>query len=169
MERFKAILQRKVGGIPVWVLFAIGILGLAFYLRKRQGEKGISDQASLADTANQTFPNAQAMPISFDTFVNITNPVNGTTSPGAVSLAAPTGVSQANSTSNMGLLTWNAVPGAAGYRIYQQGGGLINAGQGTSLWIPGLSSHTKYGYQVAAVDAQGNVGPKSEVAFITTK
>lgn len=168
MGQFKAILTRKYGGIPVWVFALMGVLGLALYLKHRQASKP-ADTTGQNAAASQAFPGAYPMNYSSDVFINNQMPGGGTsTNPTGTPLSAPTGVGQQNATNTSGLLVWNAVPGATGYRIYQAGGQLLNAGIGTALWIPGLSPGGKYGYQVTAVDAQGNESPKSPVSYITT-
>ena len=77
-NRIKDMLTRKVGGIPVWVLFLGAILILAWYLRKRAAAKqesaGGNASNALATTAGQTFPYAYPMNYSSDVFVNNQTP-----------------------------------------------------------------------------------------------
>lgn len=76
MERLKAILSRKVAGIPVAVYMLLGVLGLAYYLKKRQDAAAATanPSASVAG-AGQTFPNGNPMAFSSDVFINNQLPV----------------------------------------------------------------------------------------------
>lgn len=67
-------------------------------------------------------------------------------------------------------LTWPAVPGAASYRIYQDG---VKENVGTSVdttkQVGGLQGSKSYRFAVAAVSAAGKVGPASDWTSVTTK
>ncbi|MBR5948991.1 MAG: hypothetical protein IKZ82_10185 [Clostridia bacterium] len=92
------------------------------------------------------------------------------TAPNTVTLTAPTVVS-AVVTNGRPVVSWNAVNGAAGYNIYRapKGGSYSLIGTSTSLSYTdngSLTPGTKYYYKVAAVSANGTVGPMSGYASV---
>ncbi|MYS19161.1 Fibronectin type III domain-containing protein [Streptomyces sp. DvalAA-14] len=82
---------------------------------------------------------------------------------------APTGLSGAATNSTTVHLSWGAVPGADGYRIYRSGDEApASEAFGTSGTVGGLQPGTAYTFQVAAHTSSGNIGPKSNAVSITT-
>jgi hypothetical protein len=65
---FKAILTRKIGGVPVWIYALIFVLLLAWWL-KRRSDAASKDTGNLADVSKQTFPYANGMPYSNNLYV----------------------------------------------------------------------------------------------------
>ena len=83
---------------------------------------------------------------------------------------APTGLAAATVTTTSVDLTWSAVPGATGYRVYRSGASEnVGASADTKAHIGGLQPGTKYTFTVAAVGAGSAVGPKSSAVSVTTK
>jgi fibronectin type 3 domain-containing protein len=91
-------------------------------------------------------------------------------------LSAPAEVS-ATATSAAGMtIAWQAVSGAAGYRVYYStsaGGPYTSLNTNTAISSPysvssGLSAYTPYYYKVCAVDAGGTEGEASAVCTDTT-
>ncbi|MEU6219512.1 glycoside hydrolase family 18 protein [Streptomyces sp. NPDC047022] len=80
--------------------------------------------------------------------------------------AAPAGLAVASTTSSSVSLSWNAVPEATGYTVYQ-GGARVSSGTGTSATVTGLSPSTSYSFQVTATNAAGE-SPKSQAVTATT-
>jgi hypothetical protein len=89
--KFKALLTKKIAGIPTYAYLVVGILLLAWYLKKRAASKKTdttaTDTSGQNAAANQAFPNAGPMPWSADVFVNNTG---GT--PAAATNVAPLAV-----------------------------------------------------------------------------
>ncbi len=73
------VLKRKVGPAPVWVYLVIGILGLAYYIKKRQQANNVPGQAnpSAASIDPGVFPNAYPMNYSSDIYTNSTQQTSG--------------------------------------------------------------------------------------------
>ncbi len=86
---------------------------------------------------------------------------------GTGSLPAPTGVTVTGTTGTTASLSWNAVSGAASYRVYRNGAQAGSTTQ-TTYTDSGLSSGTSYTYTVAAVDSSGAVGTASSPVTATT-
>lgn len=84
---------------------------------------------------------------------------------GGSGLPAPTGVGTSNATNNSMTIVWNAVSGAAGYKVFR-GGNQVNTAlvTGTSYIDSGLAAATTYSWAVAAVDANGAQGALSTAA-----
>ncbi|WP_281228764.1 beta strand repeat-containing protein [Flavobacterium aquiphilum] len=80
-------------------------------------------------------------------------------------LAAPTGLIMTSSTTSSLNFSWNAVTGAAGYKIYNNGA-YITTVTGLTSSISGLSSSTTYNIQVLAYNASGD-GLSSSAAMTT--
>lgn len=78
---------------------------------------------------------------------------------------APTGLKVTSTTTTTAKLSWNAVAGASGYRIYRMGvsqvAGVANSNTGE---VGGLTPNTSYSFQVAAFTGSGQIGPKSSSA-----
>ncbi|MEU8620466.1 PHB depolymerase family esterase [Streptomyces sp. NPDC048623] len=86
---------------------------------------------------------------------------------GTGSLPAPAGLTVTGTTDTSASLSWNAVDGAASYRVYR-GGTQVGTPAGTSFTDTGLSAGTTYSYTVAAVDGSGTVGATSAAVQATT-
>jgi poly(3-hydroxybutyrate) depolymerase len=88
---------------------------------------------------------------------------------GGGALPAPTGVATSGATASTMTIVWNAVGGAAGYRVFRNGTA-INASliTATSTTDSGLAAGTTYSWTVAAVDANGQQGALSQPASGTT-
>jgi len=88
-----------------------------------------------------------------------------------VVLTAPTGLTATAYSSTGITLTWNSVPGATGYHVYNGTNPSALGGPGTAesnfAYNYGLPSNTTIYYQVAAINASGE-GPRSSVASATT-
>ncbi|WP_010498739.1 S-layer homology domain-containing protein [Paenibacillus elgii] len=68
-----------------------------------------------------------------------------------VTLGAPTGVSISDVTSTGATLTWNAVPGAQTYNIYENGRLIASGVTGTTYTATGLTAGTEHRFTVTAV------------------
>ena len=85
--------------------------------------------------------------------------------------AAPTGLAATEGSGHVAL-AWNAVPAAAGYRVYRSplpGGGYVQLGEtaGTGFDDTGLQNGRTFYYVVRALDAAGNEsGDSNEVAAL---
>lgn len=94
--------------------------------------------------------------------------IGQTSTPGGGSPpAAPTGLAHGTATSNSVPLTWNAVTGATGYKVYQ-GGTAVATATSTTYTATGLSSSTTYSFQVSAVNQYGESPLSSAVSATTT-
>lgn len=70
-NKIKALLTRKVAGIPAYILLLIAVLILAWYLKRRAAAKAATpDTTGQNAAAGQTFPYASPMNYSSDVFVN---------------------------------------------------------------------------------------------------
>lgn len=77
MDQIKTVLTKKLAGIPVWIIGALAVLGLAFYLKRKQAASQAAQAAqNTASTAGpeSTFPYANPMNYSSDVFVNVSQP-----------------------------------------------------------------------------------------------
>ncbi len=83
------------------------------------------------------------------------------TTGGTGKLAAPTGLRVTNTTPNSVSLTWSSVDGAGSYTVYQDFSS-VGSTSGTSFTASGLSPHTGYVYEVAAVSTTGKTGSRSD-------
>jgi hypothetical protein len=83
---------------------------------------------------------------------------------------APTGLKSTATDTGSVSLAWTAVPGAESYRLFRTDltGNNVGASAGSSIVAQGLKSNTSYGFQVAAVGADGTTGPKSAVLSVKT-
>lgn len=83
---------------------------------------------------------------------------------------APAGVRVVPKSTTSLLVSWNAVPGAASYRLYRSGvGPNIGTSLDTTATIGGLRPGTTYGIHVRAMSAAGKLGPSSSTVKAKTK
>ncbi|WP_435860185.1 chitinase [Streptomyces roseus] len=90
----------------------------------------------------------------------------GGTDPGPSVPGAPGGTAVSGQSANALTLSWNAVSGASGYYVYQDGV-RVKTVTGSSAQITGLAAATSYSFQVSAYNAAGE-GPKSAAVTGTT-
>ncbi|WP_405701048.1 chitinase [Streptomyces sp. NBC_00069] len=90
----------------------------------------------------------------------------GGTDPGPSVPGAPAGTAVSGQSANGLTLSWNAVSGAGGYYVYQDGV-RVKTASGSPAQITGLAAATSYSFQVSAYNAAGE-GPKSAVVTGTT-
>ncbi|MFE2874785.1 chitinase [Streptomyces roseus] len=90
----------------------------------------------------------------------------GGTDPGPSVPGAPGGAAVSGQSANALTLSWNAVSGASGYYVYQDGV-RVKTVTGSPAQITGLAAATSYSFQVSAYNAAGE-GPKSAAATGTT-
>ncbi|MFF4577509.1 chitinase [Streptomyces sp. NPDC001389] len=90
----------------------------------------------------------------------------GGTDPGPSLPGAPAATSVSGQGDTSLTLAWNAVGGASGYHVYQDGV-RVRTVTGTSAQITGLTAATSYSFQVSAYNAAGE-GPKSAPVTGTT-
>jgi len=90
---------------------------------------------------------------------------------GGDGLTAPTGFTATPYSSSSIILTWNAVPGATGYNVYDgtsptnlNGPGTVSSNYANNYNLP---ANTTVYYQIAAYNANGE-GPRSNVVSATT-
>lgn len=77
-------------------------------------------------------------------------------------LVAPTGVKVTPTSTTTVSISWNEVPGAAGYYLYRSGSSVeAGAGLGNHASMGGLQPATTYSFTVAAHSASGKIGPHS--------
>jgi hypothetical protein len=91
------ILQRRYFGIPVYVYGGVGVLVLAWYLKRRAAAKAAEKTANtssstVSDVTSQVLPSAYPMSWSSDVFVNQTFPETpaATTTPTTTTQTTPT-------------------------------------------------------------------------------
>ncbi|WP_028551684.1 S-layer homology domain-containing protein [Paenibacillus sp. UNC451MF] len=84
-----------------------------------------------------------------------------------VPIAAPTGVATKDVTSTEATVSWNAVPGAQSYNIYDNGKLIASGVTGTQYTVTGLTPGTEHSFTVSAV-SNGIVSQASGVAGATT-
>ncbi|MCX5145742.1 glycoside hydrolase family 18 protein [Streptomyces sp. NBC_00320] len=90
----------------------------------------------------------------------------GGTDPGPSVPGAPAGTAVSGQSANGLTLSWNAVSGASGYYVYQDGV-RVKTASGSPAQITGLAAATSYSFQVSAYNAAGE-GPKSAAVTGTT-
>ncbi|WP_030060709.1 MULTISPECIES: alpha/beta hydrolase family esterase [Streptomyces] len=93
--------------------------------------------------------------------------LDGGTGPTSPGLPAPSGLTATPAGATSVALGWQAVSGAASYRVYRDGT-QVGSATGVSFTDTGLTAGTTYGYTVAAVDASGTVGARSATVTATT-
>ncbi|AVH55289.1 MULTISPECIES: extracellular catalytic domain type 1 short-chain-length polyhydroxyalkanoate depolymerase [Streptomyces] len=86
---------------------------------------------------------------------------------GGGTLPAPSGLTVTATTDSSVSLTWNAVDGAASYRVYR-GGSQAGTPSAASFTDTGLAPGTTYSYTVAAVDGSGQAGASSAAVQAAT-
>ncbi len=126
-------------------------LAIAKYLR---GEKLTTAEANIVRTALAVY----GQPPTGGPFTVI----EGGQSPSPSTLGAPTGLTVKSKDADSVTLSWNAVSGAASYRIYR-GGVAQNVGTSvdTTAEIGGLQPAESYTFYVAAADSSGKTGTRS--------
>ncbi|MFF5803332.1 chitinase [Streptomyces sp. NPDC012746] len=90
----------------------------------------------------------------------------GGTDPGPSVPGAPGGTAVSGQSANGLTLSWNAVSGATGYYVYQDGARVRTVSAATTP-VTGLAPATSYSFQVSAYNAAGE-GPKSAPVTGTT-
>ncbi|MFD9335867.1 chitinase [Streptomyces sp. NPDC060028] len=90
----------------------------------------------------------------------------GGTDPGPSVPGAPTGTAVSGQSANALTLSWNAVSGATGYHVHQNGV-RVQTVSAASTQVTGLAASTSYSFQVSAYNAAGE-GPKSAAVTGTT-
>ncbi|MGW0390271.1 chitinase [Streptomyces sp. NPDC003042] len=90
----------------------------------------------------------------------------GGTDPGPSVPGAPAGAAVSGQSASALTLSWNAVSGATGYYVYQDGARVKTVSSATAQ-ITGLASSTSYSFQVSAYNAAGE-GPRSAPVTGTT-
>nr|WSX50058.1 glycoside hydrolase family 18 protein [Streptomyces sp. NBC_00974] len=91
----------------------------------------------------------------------------GGTDPAPTLPGAPSGTAVSGQSSSGLTLAWNAVSGAAGYYVYQDGV-RVKTVTGTSAQITGLAAATSYAFQVSAYNAAGEGAKAASVTGTTT-
>ncbi|MFF6789668.1 chitinase [Streptomyces filamentosus] len=92
----------------------------------------------------------------------------GTPDPDPVVPATPAGLAAGTPTTSAVPLSWNAVSGATGYKVYRDGA-LAATVSGTSTTVTGLAADTAYSFQVAASNAAGESAKSAAVSARTAK
>lgn len=92
----------------------------------------------------------------------------GGTDPAPTVPGAPAGTAVSGQSSSGLTLSWNAVTGATGYYVYQDGVRVQTVTSGTSAQITGLAASTSYSFQVSAYNAAGEGTKAAAVTGTTT-
>lgn len=102
--------------------------------------------------------------------VEVTGPDGGGggDGPGPVIPAAPADLAAGATTTSSVALSWNAVPGATGYKVYRDGVQATTS-TGTSATVTGLASDTAYQFSVSATNAAGESVRSAAVSARTAK
>ncbi|MER7958717.1 glycoside hydrolase family 18 protein [Streptomyces sp. NPDC096030] len=90
----------------------------------------------------------------------------GGTDPDPVVPSTPAGLAAGTVTSSSVALSWNAVSGATGYKVYRDGA-LAQTVSGTSATVSGLAANTSYQFQVSATNAAGESARSTAVSART--
>ncbi|MFB7513735.1 chitinase [Streptomyces sp. NPDC056144] len=88
--------------------------------------------------------------------------------PDPVVPATPAGLAAGSTTTSSVDLTWGAVSGATGYKIYRDGANPV-AVTGTSTTVSGLNPDTAYQFQVSATNTAGESAKSAAVSARTAK
>ncbi|MBT2466930.1 glycoside hydrolase family 18 protein [Streptomyces sp. ISL-66] len=91
----------------------------------------------------------------------------GGTDPAPTVPGAPSGTAVSGQSASGLTLSWNAVSGAAGYHVYQDGV-RVRTVTGASAQITGLAAATSYAFQVSAYNAAGEGAKGASVTGTTT-
>lgn len=86
---------------------------------------------------------------------------------GGDGLPAPAGLSVTGVTDSTASLSWNAVAGAASYKVFRDGA-VVGSPASTSFTDTGLSAGVSYLYTVAAADSSGTAGAVTSAVTATT-
>ncbi|MER7766667.1 PHB depolymerase family esterase [Kitasatospora sp. NPDC096140] len=149
-------LYADAAGRPVVALFTVSGMGHGLAVHPGSGDDRCgATGAYFLDTICSSYYTAQFWGLDGGT---------GPTSPG---LPAPIGLTASPAGANSITLGWQAVSGAASYRVYRDGSQVAGT-DGPSFTDTGLAAGTTYGYAVAAVDATGTVGARSTAVTATT-
>ncbi|MFD3742260.1 MULTISPECIES: chitinase [unclassified Streptomyces] len=102
--------------------------------------------------------------------VEVTGPDGGGggDGPGPVIPAAPAGLVTGATTTSSVALSWNAVSGATGYKVYRDGVQATTS-TGTSATVTGLAADTAYQFSVSATNAAGESVRSAAVSARTAK
>ncbi|MFI8355638.1 chitinase [Streptomyces cyaneofuscatus] len=102
--------------------------------------------------------------------VEVTGPDGGGggDGPGPVIPAAPAGLTAGATTTSSVALSWNAVSGATGYKVYRDGVQATTS-TGTSATVTGLAADTAYQFTVSATNAAGESVKSAAVSARTAK
>ncbi|MEV7446404.1 glycosyl hydrolase family 18 protein [Streptomyces sp. NPDC091204] len=92
----------------------------------------------------------------------------GGTDPGPSVPGAPAGTAVSGQSASALTLSWNAVGGAVGYYVYQDGVRVQTVTSGASTQITGLAASTSYSFQVSAYNAAGEGAKSAPVTGTTT-
>ncbi|MFF2775763.1 chitinase [Streptomyces sp. NPDC058052] len=88
--------------------------------------------------------------------------------PDPVVPATPAGLAAGTPTTSAVPLSWGAVSGATGYKVYRDGA-LAATVSGTSTTVTGLAADTAYSFQVAATNTAGESAKSAAVSARTAK
>ena len=81
--------------------------------------------------------------------------------------SAPTGLNKSDVTQTSFTLTWTAVTGATGYKVYKDSVLYADNVTGTSKAITGLTAGTTYSMQVSAVNSAGESAKSTALSVVT--
>jgi hypothetical protein len=101
--KFKALLTKKFGPLPMWAYLLVLVLVAAYIIKKRQAAKAAATPAATDASAQnnaQTFPYAQQMPYTSDIFINNPGPVSPAATP-APNTSLPAKAAQATVGTNI--------------------------------------------------------------------
>ncbi|MFF8603671.1 chitinase [Streptomyces sp. NPDC015232] len=92
----------------------------------------------------------------------------GGTDPEPTVPAAPAGLTAGSATSSSVSLSWGAVSGATGYKVYKDGA-LATTVSNSAATVTGLAADTAYQFQVSATNAAGESAKSAAVTARTAK
>ncbi|GAB7184892.1 hypothetical protein ATKI12_4723 [Kitasatospora sp. Ki12] len=149
-------LYADAAGRPAVALFTVGGMGHGLAVHPGSGaDQCGATGAYFLDTICSGYYTAQFWGLDGGT---------GPTTPG---LPAPSGLTATPAGAGSVTLGWQAVSGAASYRVYRDGT-QVGSTTDPSFTDTGLAAGTTYGYGVAAVDTTGAVGARSATVTATT-